>query len=119
MTRPKGTRRTFIQRLTADERKRIADLYRAGVPQIEIARQLGCEVCTIRRWERRQVGTRHRRRRAVTEKIKKEILVLLEARWGARRIADSIRVARPEVLAIMHAAGIKRKPGGIAPTLDA
>jgi hypothetical protein len=117
MTRPKGTRKRYAERLTAAERKQIAEMYHAGVPQIEIAQQLKCEVNTVRRWERRQVGARHRRRRTVTDKIRKQILVLLEQRWGARRIADSIRVAHKAVLAVMRDAGIKRKLGRVAPTI--
>jgi hypothetical protein len=117
MKRPKGTRKRYAERLTAAERKQIAEMYRAGVPQIEIAQQLKCEVNTVRRWERRQVGARHRRRRPVNENIKKEILSLAAIGWGCRHIADTILVDRTEVLAVLHAAGIKRKPGRTGPEI--
>lgn len=111
MSRPKGTR-TFQTRLNAQEKEKIIFWSRRGVPQVEIARRLGCERNTVLRQQKR-LGCAVEYRRPVTEELRREVLGLHEQGLSSEPIAARVGVGARTVVRVLREAGItikSRKP---------
>jgi transposase-like protein len=109
MKRPKGTRKKYSERLTKKERKKIAACIIAGDKQVEVAREFGICVETVREVQR-EFGVS--RWRELTPEIEEEILQLLRENIGLHRAVKMSRVPESAVRAIMREHGITHDAAG-------
>jgi len=98
MTRPRGTRKYFHQRLTPAEKKKILAEIRKGTKQIEVAREFGCNVITIRRIQK---AAGLKLWCELTPEIERECVALLRLGHGQYRVSRMTRVPEPKIRKLM------------------
>jgi hypothetical protein len=96
--KPKGTRKSYSQRLSAREKRKILAETRKGTLQIEIAGRFGCDVSTIRIVQKAAgIG----RWVTLTPEVERECVALLRLGHGQARVAKMTRVSQPKIRLLM------------------
>jgi DNA-binding CsgD family transcriptional regulator len=96
--RPRGTRKRYSQRLTKTEKGKILAATGKGIKQIQIAREFGCDVSTIRNVQKAAGLGRYA---ALTPALEAEVVALLRQGVGFQQVAKRTRLSSTTVKRIM------------------